>query len=59
MDVTDSSTGEVIAQVPCCTPDEVEEAIASAQAAFPEWSSLSLDKETAVYVQMERCSLCS
>ena len=25
MDVTDSSTGEVIAQVPCCTPDEVEE----------------------------------
>ena len=22
MDVTDSSTGEVIAQVPCCTPDE-------------------------------------
>ena len=42
MDVTDSSTGEVIAQVPCCTPDEVEEAIASAQAAFPEWSSLSL-----------------
>ena len=36
MDVTDSSTGEVIAQVPCCTPDEVEEAIASAQAAFPE-----------------------
>ena len=44
MDVTDSSTGEVIAQVPCCTPDEVEEAIASAQAAFPEWSSLSLAK---------------
>lgn len=58
MDVTDSSTGEVIAQVPCCTPDEVEEAIASAQAAFPEWSALSC-KETAVYVQMERCSLCS
>ena len=44
MDVTDSSTGEVIASVPCCTSDEVEEAIASAQAAFPEWSSLSLAK---------------
>ena len=44
MDVTDSSTGEVIAQVPCCTPDEVEEAIASAQAAYPEWSALSLAK---------------
>lgn len=44
MDVTDSSTGEVIARVPCCTADEVEEAIASAQAAFPAWSRLSLAK---------------
>ncbi len=59
MDVTDSSTGEVIAQVPCCTPDEVEEAIASAQAAFPEWFLTFSCKETAVYVQMERRSLCS
>ena len=32
MDVSDSSTGEVIAQVPCCTADEVEEAIAAADA---------------------------
>lgn len=46
MDVTDSSTGEVIAQVPCCTVDEVEEAIAAAQAAFPEWSQTSLSKRT-------------
>ena len=30
MDVTDSSTGEVIAQVPCCTAQEVESAIAAA-----------------------------
>lgn len=44
MDVTDSSTGEVIAQVPCCTAEEVDEAIASAQAAFPSWSKLSLSK---------------
>lgn len=44
MDVTDSSTGEVIAAVPCCTSDEVEEAIASAQAAFTEWSALSMAK---------------
>lgn len=43
-DVTDSSTGEVIAQLPCCTADEVEEAIAAAQAAFPAWSGLSLAK---------------
>ena len=46
MDVTDSSTGEVIAQVPCCTRDEVEEAIASAHAAFPEWSQTSISKRT-------------
>ena len=46
MDVTDSSTGEVIAQVPCCTKEEVEEAIASAHAAFPEWSQTSISKRT-------------
>ena len=42
MPVTDSSTGEVIAEVPCCTKEEVEEAIAAAYAAFPEWSQKSI-----------------
>lgn len=42
MPVTDSSTGEIIAEVPCCTQEEVESAIASAQAAFPEWSRKSV-----------------
>ncbi len=46
MDVTDSSTGEVIAQVPCCTVDEVEEAIAAAAAAFPAWSQTSISQRT-------------
>lgn len=46
MDVTDSSTGEVIAQVPCCTVEEVEEAIAAADAAFPAWSQMSISKRT-------------
>lgn len=46
MPVTDSSTGELIAEVPCCTRDEVEEAIASAQEAFPAWSMVSLSKRT-------------
>lgn len=44
MPVTDSSTGEVIAEVPCCTADEVESAIASAQKAFESWSMLSVAK---------------
>jgi len=38
MDVYDPSRGEVIARTPCCTRDEVESAIASAKAAFPQWS---------------------
>lgn len=45
-EVTDSSTGEVIAEVPCCTKDEVEEAISAAAAAFPEWSRTSISKRT-------------
>lgn len=46
MEVTNSSTGEVMAEVPCCTAEEVEEAIASAQAAFPEWSQKPLSART-------------
>ncbi len=46
MEVTDSSTGEVMAEVPCCTTEEVEAAIASAQAAYPAWSALSISKRT-------------
>lgn len=44
MPVTDSSTGEVIAEVPRCTKDEVNEAITSAAEAFESWSKLSLSK---------------
>lgn len=39
MPVTNSSTGEVIAEAPCCTSEEVYEAIGAAKSAFPEWSS--------------------
>ena len=46
MDVTNSSTGEVLAQVPYCTADEVEQAIAAAAAAFPAWSQASVSKRT-------------
>lgn len=44
MQVTDSSTGEVIAEVPKCTKEECEAAIASAQEAFAGWSTLSISK---------------
>ncbi|MBQ9032307.1 MAG: CoA-acylating methylmalonate-semialdehyde dehydrogenase [Parasporobacterium sp.] len=46
MEVTNSSTGEIMAEVPCCTKEEVESAIDAAQEAFPEWSQLSLSKRT-------------
>ncbi|MGI6654184.1 MAG: CoA-acylating methylmalonate-semialdehyde dehydrogenase [Christensenellales bacterium] len=46
LDVTDASTGQVIAQVPACTKAEVEQAIESAQAAFADWSALSLARRT-------------
>ena len=46
MPVTDSSTGEVIAEVPCCTAEEVDEAIDAAHKAFPAWSQTSLSQRT-------------
>ncbi len=44
MEVTDSSTGETIAEVPQCTIEECEAAITSAQEAFATWSRLSISK---------------
>ncbi|MCL5027247.1 MAG: CoA-acylating methylmalonate-semialdehyde dehydrogenase [Chloroflexi bacterium] len=48
MPVTDSNTGAVIAEAPCCTADEVNEAIAAAKEAFGPWS----DKPIAVRTQV-------
>ncbi len=38
MDIYDPSTGEVIAETPCCTKNEVETAIQAAKNVFPAWS---------------------
>lgn len=48
MDIYNPSTGEVIAQTPCCTADEVGEAIASAKKAFPGWSQTPVMKRVQV-----------
>ncbi|HWR40234.1 MAG TPA: CoA-acylating methylmalonate-semialdehyde dehydrogenase [Patescibacteria group bacterium] len=48
MPVTDSSTGELIAEVPCCTLDEVEAAIQAAHQAFPAWSDTPVAKRTQI-----------
>ena len=44
MPVTDSSTGQVMAEAPCCTADEVNAAVAAAAAAFPGWSATPVVK---------------
>ena len=48
VDITDSSTGEVIARTPMCTEAEVTEAIESAHRAFGPWASLPIQKRTEV-----------
>ena len=39
MPVYNPSAGQVMAETPCCTAEEVEEAVVSAHAAFPKWSA--------------------
>lgn len=46
------STGEVIAKVPCCTADEVEEAVQAAKAAFPSWSAVPVIKRTQILYKL-------
>lgn len=48
MPVTNSNTGEVMAEAPCCTMEEVNEAIEAANAAFPEWSRTPVQKRTEI-----------
>jgi malonate-semialdehyde dehydrogenase (acetylating)/methylmalonate-semialdehyde dehydrogenase len=48
MDIYNPSTGEVTAQTPCCTADEVGEAIAAAKKAFPGWSQTPVMKRVQV-----------
>lgn len=51
-DAYDPSTGEVIAKVPSCTREEVEEAVASAKAAFPGWSSTPVIKRVQILYKL-------
>ncbi len=53
MQVTDSSTGEVIAEAPCCTREEVMEAVAAAKAAFPKWSTTPVQRRIAVMFRLK------
>lgn len=48
MPVYNPSTGQVQAEVPCCTREEVEAAIAAAKAAFPAWRDTPVMKRVQV-----------
>ncbi|MFZ7102764.1 MAG: CoA-acylating methylmalonate-semialdehyde dehydrogenase [Peptococcaceae bacterium] len=48
MAITDSSTGKIIAEAPCCTVEEVNKAIESAKNAFAPWSDLPLGNRVQV-----------
>ncbi len=52
MDVYNPSTGEVLAQTPCCTKDDAEHAIACAKAAFPEWSNTPIMKRVQIVYKL-------
>ena len=48
MDIYDPSTGKIIAQTPCCTEEEVCQAIQSASKAFEIWSDIPVIKRVQV-----------
>lgn len=52
MQVFNPSTGEVIAQAPCCTQEEVEAAIEAADTAYRSWSSVPAPKRIQVLYKM-------
>lgn len=48
MDVYNPSTGEIIAQTPCCTKEEVDYAVSCAKEAFKSWSNVPVIKRVQV-----------
>ena len=54
LDVVDSSTGQVIGQVPAGTPADAEKAIQAAHAAFESWSQTSVEERAALLDRISR-----
>lgn len=44
IDVYNPATGQVVAAVPDCTEDQLDEAVQSARSAFPAWRDLTFEK---------------
>ena len=66
MPIYNPSTGEQIAETPCCTEEEVNAAIAAAKNAFPAWSNTPVARRVEVLYRfrdllirdMEELTLC-
>ena len=52
-EITNSSTGEVMAEAPRCTPEEVDAAVEAADAAFPAWRDTPVTKRVQVMFKMK------
>jgi malonate-semialdehyde dehydrogenase (acetylating)/methylmalonate-semialdehyde dehydrogenase len=48
MPVMNPSTGQQIAEAPCCTPEEVRAAVAAAQEAFPAWADTPIPERVQI-----------
>jgi malonate-semialdehyde dehydrogenase (acetylating)/methylmalonate-semialdehyde dehydrogenase len=53
MPITDSSTGKVMAEAPCCSREEVLEAVAAAKAAFEKWRFKPVQQRIAVMFRLK------
>ncbi|MFA9378621.1 MAG: CoA-acylating methylmalonate-semialdehyde dehydrogenase [Lachnotalea sp.] len=56
-DIYNPSTGEVVAQAPCCTKEEVEEAIVVANEAYKTWSKVPVIKRTQIMYKVRELIL--
>lgn len=52
MDICDPSTGALLAQTPRCTSSELEEAVASAKAAYPGWKNTPPAKRAQLFFRL-------
>lgn len=52
-EITNSSTGEVMAEAPRCTADEVDAAVEAAAAAYPGWRDTPITKRVQVMFRMK------
>lgn len=52
MDVMNPSTGELLAQTPCCTKEEVERAVAAAKAAYPAWRDTPAARRAQLFFEL-------